>query len=111
MSDFLTNFKQICKEHGLAPTTVLKSAGLSNSLYTKWSKNPGSVPNLDTIKKIAAVLNVSTDDLAGTSRDIETSNLYRYPELRKIVVDWPSYGSNIQAQILQYIEFLTRSNR
>lgn len=53
----------LCKETHTSPTTVSKQLGLSTSMPTQW-KN-GTIPNGDTLLKIAAYFDVSVDYLLG----------------------------------------------
>ena len=105
--EFLKNFEDVCKSRGIAPSTALIKAGLSNSLYTKWRKNPEAVPNLETLIVIADFLHVSIDRLAGREEDNRV-NINAYPGLSRLVNIWPTLGPNTTAQIMSYVDFITR---
>ena len=58
---FWDMFYQACIKKGTKPNPVGKKIGVSSATITKWKQ--GTTPNGDTIKKIAEVLDVSTDYL------------------------------------------------
>lgn len=106
-TEFLQNFEEICRRRGIAPSTALKNAGLSNSLYTKWNKNPNTVPNLDTLKQIAIALHVSIDELA--YGDIEPRNiidLVNYPSLQELLRARNRLTDTQMNEILRYAKYI-----
>lgn len=62
---FWERFNELCTEHHTKPNPVVKELGISSGIITKW-KN-GSLPNSDTLLKIADYFNVSADYLLGRS--------------------------------------------
>lgn len=62
---FYDNFKDICKEKGTTPTTVLRELGLSTGSTGRWKT--GSSPTVDIVCKIAEYLGVSLDSLINNS--------------------------------------------
>lgn len=58
---FYERLNQICRDHGTTPTTVARKIGLSNSVTVRWKR--GSIPNANTIQKLADYFCVSTDYL------------------------------------------------
>lgn len=57
---FYENFSDICKSKGLSPVTIALKIGSKNS-HASWQK--GTIPNTDTIIKLAKCLDCSTDKL------------------------------------------------
>lgn len=105
--EFLINFKEICSRRGIAPSTALKKAGLSNSLYTKWSNSPGAVPNLTTLKKIAEVLHVSVDELCyGDFEPIGLTDLRNYPALQQLLRCRNKLTQTQMDEILRYAKYI-----
>lgn len=62
---FWERFNTLCFENNTKPNPVAKELGISSGIITKW-KN-GSLPNSDTLLKIADYFNVSVDYLLGRS--------------------------------------------
>lgn len=54
---------RLCEENNTKPYVVAKAIGSSNAVCTKW-KN-GSIPNGETLLKLANYFNVSVDYLLG----------------------------------------------
>lgn len=61
---FYDRFKQLCEEKGVSCNKAALDIGLSNATQTKWRKT-GATPRGDTLDKIAAYFDVSTDYLLG----------------------------------------------
>ena len=104
---FLLNFEEICRRRGYAPSTALKAAGLSNSLYTKWNKNPETVPNLTTLKLLADTLHVSIDELAYGDPDPEyLSDLRNYPAFYELIKNRTRMTQAQMEEILRYAKYI-----
>lgn len=54
------NVEQLCKEKGISICQLESRSGLANATIGKWRK---STPTLDSLRKVAAVLNVSIEKL------------------------------------------------
>lgn len=61
---FYDRFKQLCDQKGVSCNKAALEIGLSNATPTKWKKT-GATPVGETLDKIAAYFNVSTDYLLG----------------------------------------------
>ena len=64
---FFEILKNLCKEKGTTPTTVVKELGLSSSSATSW-KN-GKVPHHGTLLKLASYFGVTVDYLLGNEKE------------------------------------------
>ena len=76
MNDFYERFIRMCKIRSVSPSSVCKKIGIGTPNVTYWKK--GSVPRIDTIKKIASELNVSMlyfmgDDLESSEEEMVSS--------------------------------------
>ena len=69
---FWERFYELCLKHGTKPNPLGKELGISSGVITKW-KN-GSIPNGETLAKIADYLNCSVDYLLGRTDDTATVN-------------------------------------
>ncbi|MCQ2463963.1 MAG: helix-turn-helix domain-containing protein [Oscillospiraceae bacterium] len=67
---FWKRFTELCNLKNTKPNPVAKELGISSGIITKW-KN-GSLPNSDTLLKIADYFEISVDYLLG--RDEYTTN-------------------------------------
>lgn len=61
---FFDIFYDLCQKKGISCKKATEEMGLSNSITTKWKKT-GATPGGDTLQKIAAYFDVSTDYLLG----------------------------------------------
>lgn len=61
---FYDRFRQLCEQKGVTCNKAALEIGLSNATPTKWKKT-GATPAGETLDKIAAYFNVSTDYLLG----------------------------------------------
>jgi transcriptional regulator with XRE-family HTH domain len=64
---FYERLSEVCREKNTTPTTIAKSLGIATSAPVKWKT--GTIPNGETLAKIADYLNVSVDYLLGRSED------------------------------------------
>lgn len=55
-----SRIKEICKERGISVNSVEKEAGLSNGIISKWDE---CSPTVDKLQPVAAVLNMTVDEL------------------------------------------------
>lgn len=61
---FYDRFKQLCEKKGVSCNKAAIEIGLSNATPTKWKKT-GATPVGETLDRIAAYFDVSTDYLLG----------------------------------------------
>lgn len=61
---FYDVFCDLCEKKGVSPTRATVEIGLSRTIGTKW-KTTGATPSGETLSKIAAYFDVSTDYLLG----------------------------------------------
>jgi transcriptional regulator with XRE-family HTH domain len=71
---FFQRVEALCMEHGMTTTDLGPAAGIGNGTVSGWRK--GAVPQISTIKKVAAYFNVSVAYLTGKTDDpIDYANL------------------------------------
>lgn len=63
---FWERFYEQCLKNGTKPNPLAKKIGISSGVISKW-KNENTIPNGDTLIKIAETLNCSVDYLLGLS--------------------------------------------
>ena len=71
---FWDRFYNACAQKGTKPNPVAKEIGISSGIVTKW-KNNGTVPNGETLTKIADYLGCSVDYLLGRDAEPEEKTL------------------------------------
>ena len=64
---FFERLIALCEKKGIRPNTVAKAIGLSSAVATKWKA--GTLPNGETLCKIADYLDCSVDYLLGRDSD------------------------------------------
>lgn len=69
---FYENVQELCRQHKINITRMAKEIGLSNAAAASWKK--GSVPKLDTVRKIADYFGVSWESLLDQSTTVTASN-------------------------------------
>lgn len=67
---FWERFYQMCTNNGTKPNPLAKEIGISSGIVTKW-KTAGTLPNGETLIKIADYLNCSVDYLLGRTDNPE----------------------------------------
>lgn len=70
---FYQLFVELCEARGVAPTSVAGAAGLDKSIVSYWKKHPNAKIKLETLKKIAAALNVPITSLMTQDATVDTS--------------------------------------
>lgn len=98
--NFNENLKYAREKKGLSQKEVAEGIGVAKSTYSLYESG-NREPNVQTIKKIADVLNVSADDLLGIN---ET------PILPAAHFDGTEFTENELDEIKQFAEFV-KSNR
>ncbi len=61
---FIERLSELLKEKGVTANKMSKDLGLGNAAFSNW-KARGTLPNGETLEKIADYFNVSTDYLLG----------------------------------------------
>ena len=69
---FYDRFRQLCERKGISCNKAALEIGLSNATPTKWKKT-GATPVGETLDKIAAYFDVSTDYLLGKEEKAPTN--------------------------------------
>ena len=67
---FWNRFYHLCEMNDTKPNPVAKEIGISSGVITKW-KNEGTMPNADTLLKLAERFDCSTDYLLGLTEEIK----------------------------------------
>jgi transcriptional regulator with XRE-family HTH domain len=82
MTDFHQRLRHLRTARKLTQTRVAELLGISPRVYTRW-ENGGATPLFDTVVRIADILGVSLDELAGRA-DSNGEPQIRNPELHRL---------------------------
>lgn len=83
---FFDIFIALCDKKGVSCTHAAKEMGLSNSITTKWKKT-GATPGGETLDKVAAYFNVSTDYLLGKEEKEKSPSDFKFTEGEKALIE------------------------
>lgn len=92
----------VCFEKGTTLTAVLRDLNISTGNISRWKK--GSLPNIDTVAKIADHLGVSIDYLVGHSCDdnaVPTTSAISDPEWAEIISHIPAENQQMCKDFLK----------
>lgn len=100
---FWENFYEACVKQGTKPNPLGKEIGISSGIISKW-KTENTLPNGETLLKIADRLNCSIDYLLG-----RTDNQYvdTVEEENKIIDVYRNLNDEGRKALNDYIEFIS----
>lgn len=106
---FWERFSQLCNEHGIKPNPLAKEIGISSGIITKW-KTSGTLPNGETLKKLANYFGCSVDYLLGLSDNAEKSSSVS-EEDRQLLSLFHKLDEKDQYKALGYIDSLCSAEK
>jgi len=74
MSEFATRLKQLREERNITQSRLAELLSIDPRSYNRWERG-GNVPQLDTLVKIADILNVTLDELVGRTATLSTPKI------------------------------------
>lgn len=104
--NFLSTFVKLCERKDVSPSRALEDAGLSKSLYSKWKKQPDTVPNGETLDKLSRYFLVPIDVLRGNPFTPTIKGLEGMPEIEELVRAAPKLDKLARDSILAYAKFI-----
>ena len=105
---FWDRFFITCEHNKQSPNSVAKEIGISSGIVSKW-KTAGTLPNGETLKKLADYLHVSVDYLLGRTDLPEQSELTANEE--KLLANNRELDDTGQEKLLEYSEDLVDSGK
>lgn len=84
--------KEARKSAGLTQEQIAEKLMVSRQAITKWESDKG-IPDVDNLKAISSLLNVSIDYLLDNGQDMDTSVI-------REMIDLSKYGKNAKTQIV-----------
>ena len=106
---FWERFSQLCDEHGIKPNPLAKEIGISSGIITKW-KTAGTLPNGETLKKLASYFGCSVDYLLGLSDNAEKSPSVS-EEDQDLLATVHQLDARDQGKVLGYAESLLSAEK
>ena len=104
--NFLNNFLVLCNRREVTPSRALEEAGLSKSLYSKWKQKPDSIPNGETLDKLARYFLVPIDALKESPFSSRPTGLEGMPEMEELVRAASRMDHSTRMNILSYAKFI-----
>lgn len=99
---FWERFYKMCNAKGSKPNTVAKEIDISSGIITKW-KTQGSLPNGETLVKIANYLDCSVDYLLG-----RVDNPKGYENEKELIQHYRRLNLKGQEQAFNYTKNLSQ---
>ncbi|MEL7475721.1 MAG: helix-turn-helix transcriptional regulator [Cyanobacteria bacterium J06555_12] len=82
MTAFSEQLRKIRQERKITQTRLAELLGISQRVYTRW-ENGNAKPHFDSLVKLAELLNVSLDELAGLHPTSSEARIHN-PELHRL---------------------------
>lgn len=105
--NFYESFLSLCDRRDVTPSRALLDAGLSKSLASKWKAQPTTVPNGETLQKLALYFCVSIDYFTNPSKKKGNKpSADGMPEMEQLLEAAHYMTPAVRQQILQYAKFV-----
>lgn len=103
---FFDNLTKLCEEHGIKPTPLVKSLGMSSGSIKNWKE--GKLPSGESLMRFSEYFNVSIDYLlTGEEKSNDKSNYLSSEdrELLKMIHELPAdVRAEIKGEIKGYLK-------
>lgn len=99
------------KEMGLSQADLALKAKVTPAAISQIEKKEGRVPSIPVIHRIAQVLEVSIDYLAGKTESPEFEDMIHNDDTRAFFRGYQSLGEDDKEHIKDYLEFLKSKNK
>ena len=109
MSDFSERLKAFRKSRGLTQTRLAELLVVDPRVYNRWERG-SATPQLDTVVKIANLLQVSLDELAGV-KEPSSEPLVQNPKLRALLKDVDSLPDEDQQALIILMDSLLKRSK
>ena len=109
MTDFHQRLRQLRMARKLTQTRVAELLGVSPRVYTRW-ENGDATPLFGTVVKIADILDVSLDELAGRKETNGEANIHN-PELHRLYKKVDQLSDEDQKALVIVLDSLVKRSR
>ena len=111
MTDFHERLRQLRTARKLTQTRVAELLGVSPRVYTRW-ENGDATPLFATLVKIADILDVSLDELAGRKEtDANSAAAIHNPELHRLYKKVNQLSDEDQKALIILLDSLVKRSR
>lgn len=109
MTDFHERLRRLRKARKLTQTRVAELLGVRPRVYTRW-ENGDAVPLFATVVKLADILDVSLDELAGR-KDVNEDARIHNPELHRLYKKVDQLSDEDQKALVILLDSLVKRSR
>ena len=109
MTVFSERLKSLREERGLTQTRLAELLVADPRVYNRWERGTAT-PQLDTVVKIALILQVSIDELAGIKEPVSVP-LVHNPKLRTLLNDVDSLTDEDQQALIILMDSLLKRSK
>lgn len=109
MTDFHQRLRRLRTARKITQTRVAQLLGVSPRVYTRW-ENGDAVPLFATVVKLADILDVSLDELAGR-KETNTEAKIHNPELHRLYQKVDQLSDEDQKALLILLDSLVKRSR
>jgi transcriptional regulator with XRE-family HTH domain len=110
MTDFHQRLRTLRSSRKLTQSRLAELLGISPRVYTRW-ENGDATPLFGTVVKIADILNVTLDELAGRQDAAEAEPRIKNPELHRLYQKVDSLTDEDQKALLVVLDSLVKRSR
>lgn len=103
--DFMKILDQLLKRNGISAHKMSVDLGLNKNAVTQW-RDRGTVPNGETLIKLADYFDVSTDYLLGRAQKKETPAAPLSSEETELLEKFNAFSGIVKSHILRYLDLL-----
>ena len=109
MADIHERLRELRTARKLTQARVAELLGISPRVYTRWESG-GATPLFGTVVKLADILGVTLDELAGR-KDVSSQALIRNPELNRLCGKVDQLSDEDQKALLVVLDSLVKRSR
>jgi transcriptional regulator with XRE-family HTH domain len=109
MTDLHQRLRELRTARKLTQTRVAELLGVSPRVYTRW-ENGDATPLFGTVVKLADILGVTLDELAGR-KDVSSEMVIRNPELNRLCRKVDQLSDEDQKALLVVLDSLVKRSR
>ena len=109
MTDFHQRLRQLRKARKLTQTRVAELLGVSPRVYTRW-ENGDATPLFGTVVKLADILDVSLDELAGRKETNGDAKIHN-PELHRLYKKVDQLSDEDQQALVIVLDSLVKRSK
>jgi transcriptional regulator with XRE-family HTH domain len=106
MADFAQRLRELRTQRNLTQARVAELVGVGLRVYHRWERG-GAAPHFETLLKLADVLGVSLDELAGRKHAPDDARI-KNPELHQLVRDVDQLPDEEQQALILVIDSMVK---